>query len=253
MIYLKVLKYKKGSGGKYIVYLDDNSELSLYEDVILKYDLLIKKNIDSSIKEDILNDNLKWDVYYVALKCLKARMRSIHELRELLIKKEYPIDLIDIALNKLIEQGYLNDEVYARTYINNQIVTSSRGPLKIKYDLNNSGVDNKIIDKEILVFSEDEQVGKIKKIIEKAIKSNHSRGGEVLKRKIINDLNTLGYEVSIINKVISDYSFVNDNDIARKEYEKLKKKLERKYSGNELKNKIRERMYMKGLKYDEED
>ena len=180
-------------------------------------------------------------------------MRSIYELRELLIRKEYPVEYVDNAIDMLTEQGYLNDEVYARAYINNQIVTSSRGPLKIKYELNNSGVDSKIIEKEIIIFTEEEQINKIKKIIEKFIKSNHSRGGDVLKRKIINDLNTLGYDNSIINRVINNYSFNDDGDLARKEYEKLKKKLERKYSGNELKNKIRERMYMKGLKYDEED
>ena len=40
---MKILKYKKGSKGKYKVYLDNGLELQLYEDVILKYELLLKK------------------------------------------------------------------------------------------------------------------------------------------------------------------------------------------------------------------
>ena len=61
-----------------------------------------------------------------------------------------------------------------------------------------------------------------------------------------------GYDYSIISKIINEYSFDNNNDIARKEYDKLYKKLSRKYSGEELKRKINEKMYLKGLKYEEE-
>lgn len=49
-----------------------------------------------------------------------------------------------------------------------------------------------------------------------------------------------------------NYSFENDEFIAKKEYDKLFKRLSRKYSGSELKNKIREKLFQKGLQYEEE-
>ena len=52
-------------------------------------------------------------------------------------------------------------------------------------------------------------------------------------------------------KVISNYEFDNNLEIAKKEYEKLLKKYEKKYSGRELDYKIREKLYQKGLSYDE--
>ena len=53
--------------------------------------------------------------------------------------------------------------------------------------------------------------------------------------------------------VISNYQFGNDIELAKKEYDKLYKKLSRKYSGEELKYKIKEKLYQKGLKYEEVD
>lgn len=249
---MKVIKYKKLANSRYKVYLDDSHELLLYEDVILKYNLLIRKDIDEKLIIEMDKYNQEIDVYYVALNSIKNRFRSVYELRGILIKKEYPIDLIDKAISKLLEQGYLNDRSYCKSFINNQMITTNNGPYKIIRELNEKKVDSNIIDEEILVFDEEEQSVRIKKLIDKGIKSNHSRGGIVLKQKIYNDLKNLGYDISIINSVISSYEFENDSNIAKKEYDKLYKKYSRKYSGDELKYKIREKMYLKGLVYEED-
>ena len=249
---MKVIKYKKLANSRYKVYLDDSHELLLYEDVILKYNLLIRKDIDEKLIIEMDKYNQEIDVYYVALNSIKNRFRSVYELRGILIKKEYPIDLIDKAISKLLEQGYLNDRSYCKSFINNQMITTNNGPYKIIRELNEKKVDSNIIDEEILVFDEEEQSVRIKKLIDKGIKSNHSRGGIVLKQKIYNDLKNLGYDISIINSVISSYEFENDSNIAKREYDKLYKKYSRKYSGDELKYKIREKMYLKGLVYEED-
>ena len=44
---MKIIKYRKGAKGLYKVELDDSRVLSLYEEVILKFELLLKKEIDS--------------------------------------------------------------------------------------------------------------------------------------------------------------------------------------------------------------
>ena len=184
----------------------------------------------------------------------KVYLDDSHELLlyEDVILKYNPIDLVDKAISKLLEQGYLNDRSYCKSFINNQMITTNNGPYKIIRELNEKKVDSTIIDEEIEVFSSEEQIPRIKKLIEKGIKSNHNRGGVVLKQKIYNDLKNLGYDISLINSIISEYDFGNNLDIAKKEYDKLYKKYSRKYSGDELKYKIREKMYLKGLVYEEE-
>ena len=67
----------------------------------------------------------------------------------------------------------------------------------------------------------------------------------------MNDLINSGYSLSVINKVISLYEFGNNEDIAKKEYDKLYRKYSRKYSGKELEYKIKEKLYQKGLSYED--
>lgn len=246
---MRIIKYKKGSKGLYKVELDDGRVLSLYEDVILKFDLLLKKEIMDSDLDSINKYNLECDVYYVALNNIKSRFKSEFELRNILKKKEYSDEYIELAINKLIKQGYLNDRLFARSYINNQMLTTSRGPLRIQRDLLDKKIDYNVINEELSVFSEEEQMMKIKKIISKKIQSNHSRGGYVLKQKVVNDVKLLGYDSLVISRVISEFDFSsNDEDIAKKEYNKLYKRLSHRYSGDELERKIREKLYQKGLK-----
>lgn len=246
---MRIIKYKKGSKGLYKVELDDGRVLSLYEDVILKFDLLLKKEIMDSDLDSINKYNLECDVYYVALNNIKSRFKSEFELRNILKKKEYPDEYIELAITKLIKQGYLNDRLFARSYINNQMLTTSRGPLRIQRDLLDKKIDDNVINEELSVFSEEEQMMKIKKIISKKLQSNHSRGGYVLKQKIVNDVKLLGYDSLVISRVISEFDFSsNDEDIAKKEYNKLYKRLSHRYSGDELERKIREKLYQKGLK-----
>ena len=252
VIKTKIIRYKKGTRGKYKVYLEDGRELSFYEEVILKYQFLITTEIDEEtlIKADQYNQEC--DVYYVALHSIENRFKSVYELRLWLRNKEYPNDLIEKTIETLLRQGYLNDRSYAKSYINTQMITSNKGPYKIVRELQEKKVDNDIIQEEIIVFNDEEQESRVHKLIEKEIRSNHTRGGIVLKQKIYNNLKMLGYDINVLNREIEKFSFGNDSSLAKKEYEKLYRKYSRKYEGNDLKRKIQEKMYLKGLKYEEE-
>lgn len=248
---MKIVRYKKMSNSRYKVYLDNGVDIVLYEDVILKYNLLISKDISDDNINEIREYNLECDCYYVGLNSIKSRIKTEYQLRELLKKREYPSKYIDMAIDRLKKEGYVNDRVFTRSYINNQLITTNHGPLRIEKDLLKLGVDSSIIDSEISLFSEEDEVDKINKIVKVKLKSNRNRGGSVLRRKIYNDLKLAGYHDLYINRVLNNYEFNNNSEIAKREYDKLYKRLSRKYSGAELERKIREKLFLKGLKIDE--
>lgn len=247
---LKITKYKKSTNGKYKVYLEDGRELSLYEETILKFELLLKKEVTDIPK--INEYNLEWDVYYVALKSIKSRFKSVHDTREFLVKKEYPIDLVNKAIDRLVKQGYLNDDSFTKGFINSQIVTTSNGPYKIRRELSDKGISSKIIDDNIDVFDDDLQIERINKLAGKMLRSNRTRGGSVLRKKITTDLVNMGYDSELIYKVLANYNFNDTKEIAEREYNKLYKKYSKKYEGEELNYRIKQAMYQKGLIYEEE-
>lgn len=248
---MKILKYKKMRNGQYEIQLESGRSLQLYEEVILKWELLLKKDIDEEELNHILLSNQEYDVYYVALKSLKSRFKSVKDLRSLLLKKEYPQTDVEKAIQKLISQGYLDDRSFAKAYINTQMVTTSKGPKKLERELLDKGVLPAIILEELVVFTKEEQLLRVEKIASRLIKSNRSRGGGVLRRKITYDLQNLGYDVSIIDTVFSHLDFGDTKEIAKKEADKLYRRLSRKYSGKELEYKIKEKLYQKGLYYED--
>lgn len=247
---MKILKYKRLSNGKYKLFLDDDREILLYEESILKYELLLKGEISIEQEKEINNYNNLCDVYYVGMKSLKSRFKSVKELTDSLLKKGYLIDNVELAVSKLLKQGYLNDNLFSISYINNQIITTNKGPFKLRKELLTKGIDSNIIDKNISIFTNDLQIERINKAINKLIKSNKTRGGVVLKKKILTDLINLGYDHSLITNELNKYDFSNNVDIYKKEYDKLYRKLSKKYSDKELEYKIKEKLYQKGLYYE---
>ena len=247
---MKVLKYKKLKNNRYKVYFDE-MELTLYEDVILKYGLLIKKEIDHKDLDEISKDNTYYEVYYTALNSINAHFKSVYDTKEYLKDKGYPYEMIDPVVEKLLKQGYLNDSMFIKSFINHKMITTNYGPRRIVRDLMEHRVPESIVEEEISVFDTDMQMEKADKLASRFYKTNRTRGGNILRQKITNDLIQYGYDMFIINKVLAEYDFSNDTDLAKKEYDKLYRKLSRKYEGKELELKIREKMYQKGLKYEE--
>ena len=90
---------------------------------------------------------------------------------------------------------------------------------------------------------------KIKKIINKKIKNNHTLYKKMLINKIRNDLIKLGYEIEIINKLLSNIDYQDDELIINKEISKAIKKYSKKYQGKYLEAKIKMYLYSKGIDY----
>ena len=249
---MDIVRYKKLKNYKYKVVLDNNIELTLYEDVILKFELLIKKSIDEESLDEIRKLNEYYDCYYYAVNTINSRIKSKYDIKKLLINKEYDSNYIDDVIDLLERQGYLNDDQYSYSFINDKMITTNWGPYKIKNELLKHKVDENIIDNNLVNFSREDELDRINKMADKLIKSNKSSGGFVLKNKIKNNIVNLGYDINLVNDVLDKKDFTIDKDIVKKEYDKLYKRYSKKYSGSELDYIIKQKLYQKGLYYEEE-
>lgn len=245
---MKIEHCRKVNNSMYELILSDGRKLNLYDDVILKYELLLKRDIDDTLLEAVMNENKYFDFYYLSLKYIKARRRSTKEVYDKLFDSGCTKSQLFDILNKLISQGYLNDADYANSFCHEQIITTSRGPLKIKMELLKKGIEATIAEEAMQQYTDDIQREKVEKIISKMIKSNRTRSSIELEKKIVNDLLSKGFSKEIVLDVYNEYDVSDDSDIREKEYQKLYKKLSRKYSGKELELKIKEKMYQKGFK-----
>lgn len=242
---MKIQGYKYLGNSKYKVIIN-NEEYTLYEDVILKYDLLIK-DVNEKDLAKFLEENKRYEAYYVALKYIKTKLRTRKEIEEYLSKKDYNDFDIDYAVARLEQEKYIDERVYAKSYILDAINLKNIGPNKIVMELTNLGIDKNIVLDELSIFTNYIEEEKVYKYIEKSIKNNHNKSSYILKNKIKQNLINLGYNPNIINKYLNEYN-IDDNKIYQKELEKVKSKLSKKYTGKELEYKIKQNMYRKGFK-----
>lgn len=243
---LKILKYKKQKNNQYLVEFDSNT-LELYEEVILETELLLKKEITKGDYDYLLKKNQYWSCYYTALRYLKVRMRSRFEVENKLLKDQFSKEDIASVTQKLMKQGYLNDLIYANSFFHEQTITTNRGPRRIQDELRKKGIDSAIIQEVLSTYDEDLQRKKVQKIVSKIVKANHNKSNQLLKRKIYMDLLKEGFSKNIIDYVITNQEFPKEEDIRSKEYDKIKKRLSRKYNGEELERKVKEQMIKKGF------
>ena len=123
---MKINKFKKVGKNKYKV-IFDNTELTLYEDVILKYDLLIKNDVDIDLIDKIVEENRSYDVYETALNYIEIKMRNKKEIYKYLSNKGFDEKLINESIKKLEKAGFINNKSYITAFINDKINLSNDG------------------------------------------------------------------------------------------------------------------------------
>lgn len=246
---MEIKKFKKLKNNIYELELDNGSLVKLYDDVIVKYSLLINKKIDSKLLDEITKYNTSLDAYYLSLKYISKKLRCEKEIEKYLTKLEFNKDVIDKTISKLNKDGYLKHDIYIKSYINDIYNFNNYGPDKIKFNLRELGFNLN----EIEPYLEDKDFrSKAIKIIDKKVKANHKLSNYMLKQNISNYLINLGYSKDIFYDYLDNIK-INNKDILVKEASNYIKKYSKKYENKELLYFVKDKLYKKGYNSDEID
>lgn len=90
-------------------------------------------------------DSVTWATD-VAARFLSYRPRSIAEVRQHLAQKETADLVIDAAIDRLINLGYLDDHAFAAFWVQSRNASKPLSPRALRYELRQKGVANAIID-----------------------------------------------------------------------------------------------------------
>jgi regulatory protein len=85
-------------------------------------------------------------VIEAALRFLEARARSEAEVRRRLTSAGYRADLVDGAVTRLGELGILDDEAFARAWIESRDRARPRGERALRRELQLKGVEREVLD-----------------------------------------------------------------------------------------------------------
>ena len=81
-----------------------------------------------------------------ALRFLESRARSIAEVRSRLVTNGYRPDLVESCLTRLTELGMLDDDAFARQWVESRDRARPRGERALRAELRQKGVERPIVD-----------------------------------------------------------------------------------------------------------
>ena len=128
----------KTKGNRYLLKIRNNDVLEtylVYENTIVKYSMLSPRELSDNEYRIIKQDKTTDQLYEKALKYIDYKMRTISEVKKHLGKDIKDETVILKIVDKLKANGYLNDDFYALTYMNEKIDYDLVGPRYIRQKL----------------------------------------------------------------------------------------------------------------------
>jgi len=134
-----------------------------------------------------------------ALSLLERQKYTKKQLRTKLSSKGYLPNVIDEAITKLEEYGYISDTDFAESFLRS---TSTKSKKEIMFALKSKGVNDKVIS-EVLEDSKINEEDTISRLAEKFMK--YKEPNVENKKKMIAYLYRKGFDLSLINSVASKF------------------------------------------------
>ncbi|MDX2076515.1 MAG: RecX family transcriptional regulator [bacterium] len=143
MAVITALEVQKRNKERVNVYLDGEFAfgLTLIEAAKLKKGQVLT---DAQIT-DLRSDDEVNKAYDHAVFFLGYRPRSTAEVRKNLVDKAYSDEAIDASIEKLVAQGYLDDEAFARYWVTNRSEFKPRGARALRSELRQKGIADAVI------------------------------------------------------------------------------------------------------------
>jgi regulatory protein len=148
-----------------------------------------------------------------AVKLLAAKPRSIGELRERLLEKNWTNDaIVDGVLEKLKSYNYLNDEQFARDVALSNLRQKPQGKRRLKQTMSRKKLDRETVDAAIeSAFEKVPEADLLDVAIEKRLRLKGRPDTREDLKKFYDHLLRLGFDYSLIREKLSNLGRVDDH------------------------------------------
>ncbi|PLT33006.1 recombination regulator RecX [Bacillus sp. V5-8f] len=242
---------------RYNIFIDygkgEEYAFSVDEEVLLKFQLKKGQDIGDVDLDDIRYFDDIQKAVSMALNFLSYRMRSESEVRAYLKKKQIDEPIIQEAIHKLYHYNYLDDLEFAKAFVRTQINGGQKGPVTIRMELKEKGIEDKKIEEALRLYSIDLQEEHARMIAEKSMGKEKHISTRALKQKIEQTLMRKGFSTDVITEALLNMNFERDSE---EEWESLchhaaktRRRLQ-KYTGYEYEHRLKQALFRKGFPID---
>ncbi|MFB7140361.1 recombination regulator RecX [Gottfriedia sp. NPDC056225] len=251
------IQVQKLNKERFNIYVDNGKgeeyAFSVDADTIVKFNIKKGQSFEPYEIEEVLNADQLRKAYLSSIVYLSRMMRTKKEIEQYLAKQEFLIETIQTTIIRLVEEGYINEEKYANSYVSTSINTTLKGPTIIKNALVAKGIPNSIIEKSLALFSKETQIEHAISLCQKKVSSLSKYSTNQKKAKLEELLRRKGYSTNISSIAIEETQYESEADDELEALLIHARKAKRKYeqlSDWEYKQKMKTTLYRKGFSID---
>ena len=191
---------------RFNIFIDGVFAFGIDANVLLKEGLKIGLELSGLEITSLIKANEFNTVFNKALKFLSYRPRSEKEFEYWFKKKEIGEDVQKLVISKLKELKFINDEEFARVWIEQRTNFKPRSSRLIKIELRQKGISKDIIESEIFnsQFSIFNEMEKAKKIINSKIHKYKGLSKQEIFKKLGGVLARRGFSYEVIKQSIDE-------------------------------------------------
>jgi len=184
---------------------DDGGVFGISEDVFISHKFEIGSEISEDLFNETINDELKNKVYNSALRLLGYRMRSCAEMKQRLLEKKYPLNIIEETIDRLLSIKYLNDTKFIEAFAHDKVKIKKIGPLELRRELIPHKIESELLERTIKKIYEKYLVfDLIKQLLDKKKIQFGTKLEQKTKKRILDLLNRKGFSWNEISAVFTE-------------------------------------------------
>lgn len=210
MLEITRVEKMKGRNARYIIHFGEY-ELSVLEDVMIKYQMIKGNSFHKNELEEIVIADEKQRAYVQGLRFLERKARTRHEISKKLREKEFTLPIIEEVLTRLEQERLIDDSLYAKEWTRQRISNHRKGKLWVSQELRQKGIAKEDINEALDEISVEDEWKSALVIGRK--KWNQVKGDITeKKRKTYPYLMRRGYSGEVTRKVMAELVLESSED-----------------------------------------
>lgn len=201
------LEIQKRNKDRVSVFVDGGYAFSLHAEIIYKYNIKKGDEITPEFMETISKVEEQKQANNYAMNLISKAFKTEKQIRDKMKEKGFDESHINITVDMLKDYKYINDELFAKSYISDSVSFTKSGKNKIKNKLYQKGVPTEIINEYISeCIDDDQQFEAALEVGMKKYRTIRDTDKRKKNQKLISFLQYRGFSFDIIKRVISSIS-----------------------------------------------
>jgi len=197
------MKFRRRRPERFLILWDSGEETVFCPETVLRYGMRIGREFSEDELLSILQEDSLRRAKDQALRYLEIRPHSRKELFRKLRKKGYLSRISEQALDELQAVDLINDESFARLFIQNELKFRPCGKMLLKQKLFEKGIPPEIFEPLLdEAFRKDTEIQIAHRVLEKYLRINRHLPKNKLREKCVRHLQSKGFPWEIIQQIL---------------------------------------------------